>query len=116
VIVKFLQAAVVYFSGEVAGLIIFPVLEKRLNPKNNSKFNIEAILKGILERLILFFALLHGFPQILIAFAAMKLGTRLHHEKESDISNTYFLVGNLMSIFIALLAVVITKAWWAHYP
>jgi hypothetical protein len=61
-----------------------------------------------------FFALLHGFPQILIAFAAMKLGTRLHHEKESDISNTYFLVGNLMSILIALLAVVITKAWWGN--
>ena len=63
--------------------------------------------------MVLFTALLHDYPQILIAFAALKLGTRLHHEEGSDISNTYFLLGNLMSIFIAIVAAIIAKKIWA---
>jgi hypothetical protein len=43
----------------------------------------------------------------------MKLGTRLHHEEGGEISNTYFLVGNLLSIFIAIVAVIVTKRIWA---
>jgi len=50
---------------------------------------------------------------MLIAFGAMKLGTRLHHEEGSEISNTYFLVGNLLSIFTAIVTVIITKIIWA---
>ena len=50
----------------------------------------------------------------IIAFSAMKLGTRLRHEEGSEISNTYFLVGNLLSIFLAILAAIITKKIWAQ--
>jgi hypothetical protein len=42
----------------------------------------------------------------------MKLGTRLHTEKESAISNTYFLVGNFLSILLAMVGSVITKTLW----
>ena len=49
---------------------------------------------------------------MLIAFGAMKLGTRLHTEEGSDISNTYFLVGNLLSMLLAMISSVVTKAIW----
>ena len=110
---EYFPALIVFVCGEIAGLLYFPILNYYLGPENTSAWNIKAILKGILERLVLFTALLHGYPQILIAFAAMKLGTRLHHEEGSDISNTYFLLGNLMSIFIAIVATIITRKIWA---
>ena len=110
---EYFSAFVVFVCGEIAGLLYFPILTRYLGPQNASAWDIKAILKGALERLVLFTALLHDYPQILIAFAAMKLGTRLHHEEGSDISNTYFLLGNLMSIFIAIVAAIITKKIWA---
>ena len=45
----------------------------------------------------------------LIAFGALKVATRLHDEKESEISNNYFLTGNLISILIAMLDAIIAK-------
>ncbi|MEK0371020.1 MAG: hypothetical protein QQN55_07695, partial [Nitrosopumilus sp.] len=59
--------------------------------------------------------LLHGFPQIIIAFGALKLGTRLHEEKGSEISNTYFLTGNLISILMAMIYTIVTKELWRIY-
>ena len=106
---EYFSAFIVFVCGEIASLLFFPILTHHLGPQNTPAWNIKAILKGVLERLVLFTALLHDYPQILIAFAAMKLGTRLHHEEGSDISNTYFLLGNLMSIFIAIVAAIITK-------
>lgn len=47
-----------------------------------------------------------------IAFGAMKLGTRLHDEKDAAISNTYFLVGNLMSMLLAMIGAIITQKLW----
>ena len=49
---------------------------------------------------------------MLIAFGAVKLGTRLHSEQGSEISNTYFLVGNLLSMFLAMVGSVVTKGLW----
>lgn len=57
--------------------------------------------KGLQERLILFFALVNGLPQILIVYGALKIGTRF--EKNEKIKNDYFLVGNFFSIGIAVL-------------
>ena len=70
---------------------------------------------GGLERAVLFAGLLHEFPQILIAFGALKLGTRLHEEKESEITNNYFLVGNLISIFLSMLYTIITRRLCSPY-
>ncbi len=108
----YLMAFIVFVCGEVIGLLIFPTLTYYLGPRDASAWSAKAILKGSLERLVIFTALLHDYPQILIAFAAMKLGTRLHHEEHNDISNTYFLVGNLMSIFVAIVATIVTKRIW----
>ena len=108
----YLQAAIVFTCGEACGLVIFPIISHLLGPKDTPPWDGMSILKGILERMVLFTALLNDYPQMLIALGAMKLGTRLHHEEDaekSEISNTYFLVGNLLSFFIAIVGAVVAK-------
>jgi hypothetical protein len=50
---------------------------------------------------------LNGFTTVLVLFGALKLGTRLHDEQGCAVSNDYFLVGNLFSVLIVLLAVAV---------
>lgn len=106
----YLSIVVVFVCGEIVAIVVFPILERFLGPTKSARLNVPAILKGILERLVLFTALVHGYPQMLIAFAAFKLGTRLHHEEGGDISNTYFLVGNLVSIFLAIVCATVATS------
>lgn len=103
---------VVFICGEIVGLVIFPVLNYFLGPEKGKAWNTKSIIKGALERLVLFTALIHGYPQMLIAFGAMKLGTRLHEEKGSEMSNTYFLIGNFLSILLAMVGAIVTNALW----
>ena len=109
---QYIPAMLVYICQEVVGLIIFPVMNRYLGAKGKKSFDIALILKGMLERLVLLTALIHGYPQILIAFAAMKLGTRLHEEQNTEITNTYFLTGNLTSILLAMISSIIITAIW----
>ncbi len=110
---KYLPVLGVFFLQEVVGLIVFPIMSHYLGPKGIKAFDLRSICKGMLERLVLFTALIHGYPQILIAFAAMKLGTRLHEENHTEISNTFYLVGNFISILLAMISSIIIKAvWW----
>ncbi len=108
----YIPVLVVFICQEVVGLIVFPILNRYLGPEGGKAWDLKAIFKGILERLVLFTALIHGYPQMLIAFGAMKLGTRLHEEQGSVISNTYFLVGNFLSILLAMISSIIIKAIW----
>ena len=109
---NYFLAAVVVAVGEVVSLFIFHLLKKSVGPPKNSPALNASVLKGMLERAVLLTGLMYGFPQILIAFGALKLGTRLHTEKENEVSNTYFLVGNLISMLLAMIyAVVIGKLW-----
>ena len=103
---------VIFIVGELVGLLIFTAIKRAIGPPKSSPARKASVVKGILERAVLFTGLLHGFPQILIAFGALKLGTRLYEEKESEISNSYFLVGNLISILLAMLYATITKKLW----
>ena len=108
----YIPVLLVFICQEAVGLIIFPLMNRYLGTKGKKGWNLALILKGVLERLVLFTALIHGYPQILIAFAAMKLGTRLHEEQNTEISNTYFLAGNLISILLAMISSIIVKAIW----
>jgi hypothetical protein len=108
---KYLWAAVVFAIGEVLSVFIFAIIRKVIGPPQSSS-SLTTALKGMLERLVLLTGLLHGFPHILIAFGALKIGTRLHEEKETTISNTYFLVGNLLSLFIAMAYAIVTGLFW----
>lgn len=105
----YVTALVVFVSQEIVGLLIFPVLSWYLGSKSDRFIDHRSIFKGILERLLLFVALIHGYPQMLIAFAAMKLGTRLHEEDDAEISNTFFLVGNFLSILLAMIGSIIVE-------
>nr|VFK38244.1 MAG: hypothetical protein BECKTC1821E_GA0114239_100215 [Candidatus Kentron sp. TC]VFK38649.1 MAG: hypothetical protein BECKTC1821D_GA0114238_100520 [Candidatus Kentron sp. TC] len=49
---------------------------------------------------------------MMIALSAVKLGTRLHSGQSSKISNTYFLVGTLFSMLLALVGAIVTRALW----
>lgn len=65
------------------------------------------IIKGSLERLCLFLSLYLGFPQMLIAFGAFKVGTRL--SDDSHISNDYYLIGNLLSITLVFVTFLVAR-------
>jgi hypothetical protein len=110
--VKYVFAGLIFIGFEVAGLAIFAAIKRLIGPEKGSPANRLSVFKGILERFALFVGLLHGYPQILIAFAALKLGTRLSEEQGSKISNNYFLVGNLMSVLLAMVAAICTGMVW----
>lgn len=106
---NYVTALVVFICQEAVGLVVFPILNYYLGPKGGKPYDFSAISKGVIERLVLLTALIHDYPQILIAFGAMKLGTRLHEEKETEISNTYFLIGNMLSIFLAMVGSIVVR-------
>ncbi len=109
---KYVWVAVVLFCGECVALVIFHVLKKTVGASGNSAANKLSRTKGFLERLTLLTGLLYEFPHILTAFAALKIGTRLKEEQDSHISNSYFLMGNLISVLLAMIYAIIIKALW----
>ena len=109
---QYIVVLLVFFCQEVVGLIVFPIMNRYLGPESIKTWDFSSISKGILERFVLLTALIHGYPQILIAFAAMKLGTRLHAEQNTEISNTFFLTGNFISILFAMISSIIIKGIW----
>ncbi|MBN2346169.1 MAG: hypothetical protein JXO51_07235 [Candidatus Aminicenantes bacterium] len=58
-------------------------------------------IKGWLERVFLFLCLVYGLPHALIAFGALKIGTRVS-DKENRVSNDYFFIGNILSLLLAV--------------
>ncbi|MDX1686112.1 MAG: hypothetical protein R3275_12815 [Saprospiraceae bacterium] len=91
---------------EVFALIIFYLFRRYFKAQSKeSGSSIITVIKGILERLILYSGILMGYPQILIAFGALKIGTRI--QSKDHISNDYFLIGNLLSIGLVFCAILL---------
>lgn len=67
---------------------------------------IRDVIKGSLERSLIMVGLLNNYPQVITAFAALKIGTRIN-DNEHKISNDYFLLGNIISLLAAIYLVVI---------
>ena len=109
---KYLYAIAIFAAGELISVFLFAFIRNRLAPTESNSSGIAPIIKGILERVLLFTGLLFGFPQVLIAFGALKLGTRLVTDQRSKISNDYFLIGNMVSILLALVYTIIVKTLW----
>ena len=109
---KYLTAAGIFVIGELVSLFIFAALKRAMKLPKTSPARKASVGKGIIERAVLYIGLLYGFPHILIAFGALKIGTRLHEDKKNKISNTYFLVGNLISILLAMLYTIIAQQFW----
>ncbi|MEM7776481.1 MAG: hypothetical protein AAF732_12800, partial [Pseudomonadota bacterium] len=69
-----------FAMAEVVGLPVFYALRLWLGPHAGRYiFSIETF-KGAIERLVVLVGLLSGFPQILIAFGALKIANRLADE------------------------------------
>jgi hypothetical protein len=102
-----LQVVLVFTAAELLGLIIFAIVRRifrnKNQPKTRNSSTAVTILKGMLERGFILVGLLFEFPQVLTLLGALKIGTRLDTDKSQRISNDYFLIGNLVSILLALL-------------
>lgn len=112
--IKYLLTAVVLVLGEVLSFFVFKPVKIAMGPHGTANADKWSVAKGVLERLVILLGLLQGYPQILTAFGALKIGTRLH-DQENDISNSYFLVGNLVSLLFTLIYAAAIKAIWLAY-
>ncbi len=86
-----------YAAMEIIINVVFHFVSTRMEPDEN---RFMSVFKGVLERLFLITGLLSGYPQVIIAFGAIKIGTRF--QKNTKISNDYFLIGNFISLLTAL--------------
>jgi hypothetical protein len=100
---KCVLLTIVFIVTEIFIAFIFAVIAQVFYHKIG--FNFKAIFKGLIERLFLFIALVNGYSQALTLFSALKLATRLkHHDdpNEMDSFNDYYLLGNLISVAVAI--------------
>ena len=88
----------IYLIMEMVINGVFHFVSKKM--KSNESRGI-SVSKGVLERLFLIVGIVTGHPQVIIAFGALKIGTRF--QKNSKVSNDYFLIGNFISLLTALL-------------
>ena len=96
---------------EIIGLFIFILISKWNNhDEEKNKINFRSVLKGVLERVFISFTLLLGLPQALTVFAALKIATRI--KDENKVSNDFYLVGNLLSIIMALVYVKLIEQYF----
>jgi len=83
---------------------IFSTIAQIFYQKNGIDFR--SLLKGIIERAFLFISLINEFPHALTLFGALKVATRLKHTsatpKEEDSYNNFYLLGNFISVTIAI--------------
>lgn len=68
---------IAYIVMELSINLAFHFITRWLKNSKDSKIQRRReIFKGVLERLFLVSGLLTGFPQVIIAFGALKIGTR----------------------------------------
>lgn len=95
---------VAYIISEIIIAFFFLLIAEFLYEKIG--FDIKSIIKGIIERFFLFISLVNNYPHTITFFSALKLATRLKHNEEDKSKensfNDYYLVGNLLSVSIAI--------------
>ena len=100
------DAAIVFVIAELIALVIYYFVRKYFEkdeigmPKHDNL--LLSIFKGVLERLVIYVALISGISTVLVMFGALKIATRF--DNKSKISNDYFLVGNFISVLIGVTA------------
>ena|ERR1035437_972592 len=102
---KFLLFIMIFLTGEIIANLVFIFILNRFMSKdteNIRKTRWIGILKGLLERFILFLGMINGITMVLPLFGALKIGTRFESDKESRVSNDYFLIGNLLSVLFVI--------------
>lgn len=107
----FVWYVVAFGLGELVAFVVFPILRLTIAGAAVLKRPDIETFKGILERLVIFIGLTSDYSTVLVMFGALKLGTRLHDEGNKNISNNYFLIGNFVSVLIAIVATIVAKHW-----
>lgn len=113
-----LLASSVFIVGELIAHPIFSRIRQTYGPQlaRPPSDGRVAQRKGMLERLVIYLGLLLGYAVILAAFGAFKLGTRLQKDSGDQITNDYFLLGNLSSLLIVLTDVVVLRLILGQRP
>lgn len=105
---NWLWIAISYVVMELLVNLMFHFITQWLKNSRDSKTQRKReIFKGLLERLFLIVGMIFGYPQVIIAFGALKIGTRF--QKNNKVSNDYFLIGNFISLLTAIIFVVFAE-------
>ncbi|MDC7219783.1 MAG: hypothetical protein PQJ59_07575 [Spirochaetales bacterium] len=101
---KFLLLMLIIIISEFIVAFFYMLLAQILYKK--SEFDIKSILKGAVERIFLVITFSSDYKVGLTFFSALKLATRIKHDEanpeETNKFNDYYLIGNLISVLIAL--------------
>lgn len=113
--------AAIYCIGEVLAYVIFLFVKKVFEGRWRWQVDRQTI-KGWLERIFLYLCLVYDLPHALIAFGAIKIGTRVNDHDDHDahddnvddddchvhghmdfrVSNDYFFIGNIVSLLLVV--------------
>lgn len=101
---KIILLLLLFGMSEIIIAFVFAVIAQQFYAKLG--FDFKSIIKGVVERLFLFIALVNGYTQALTFFSALKLATRLKHSEteaaKENKFNDYYLIGNLASVAITI--------------
>ncbi|MCE7041462.1 hypothetical protein [Dyadobacter sp. CY312] len=107
----FFIIAVIILIGEIVLGFLFSVIAQVFYQK--TKIDFKSLIKGFIERMFLMIFLFNDLAPALTFFSALKLATRLKHDEsnstDSNKFNDYYLVGNLVSVSVALFYVYVLK-------
>lgn len=109
--ISILTIAILIIVCEFILAFLFSLIAQQYYKK--SEIDMKSISKGFIERLFLTIFMFNGIPHALTFFSALKLATRLKHDdKTGEIEkfNSYYLIGNMVSVTVSLLYVYI----WNH--
>lgn len=109
---KILFITLIMLICEIILAFLFSLVAQLFYKK--SQIDIKSILKGLCERLFLTIFMFNNITNAITFFSALKLATRLKHDEsnksDTEKFNNYYLIGNLISITVALFYVWI----WNH--
>lgn len=95
------RIAFILIAVEVVAIGIYYLIGRWNRGKTGkNKITFTSVMKGLLERAFLTFALVVDIPHALTAFAALKIATRI--KDDHKISNDFYLIGNIVSISQAI--------------
>ena len=100
---KIIFIAIIMLVCELIIAFIFALIAQLFYKK--SEIDIKSIIKGLIERLFLTLFMFNDMPHALTFFSALKLATRLKQNDssgETERFNSYYLIGNLVSVTLAL--------------
>jgi len=99
---KYTIFLIIYIVGEAIAVYIFNIIKKWLNIGETDGNKTIAIAAGMIERIVLYSGLVINVQQVIIMFGALKIGTMVSAKKDKGIRTEYFLIGNFISVLLAL--------------